>query len=304
VSIRRAHPRRAKLPLPGGRDGATVRVHPLLTGELHSPPGFLARPSGPLALPRTFLPGLLGRRTGWVWLPIPAFVVEHPGAGAFLIDTGMHPSIAEDPRENLGGLGARFYAARMTADQAVRPQLEARGFDADAIRTVVMTHLHSDHASGVSEFPAATFFVDGAEWEAASGGGVTKGYHHNQIDHDYDWRLLDYDAEEVGSHETFGRTLDLFGDGSVHLLSTPGHSSGHQSVLLRLAVGQALLLGDAAYTLDGLGSGALPLIVPDEHRYKRSQQELRAFLDGADDVKVVVAGHDPERWPDLEPVYE
>jgi N-acyl homoserine lactone hydrolase len=304
VSIRRAHPRRAKLPLPGGRDGATVRVHPLLTCEWHSPPGFLVRPSGPFRLPRTFLPALVGRRGGWFWIPVPAFVVEHPGAGPFLVDTGMHPSIADDPKENLGSLGARLYELRMTADQAVRPQLEARGFDPDAIRTVVMTHLHLDHASAVSEFPAATFYVDRVEWESAARSGVTKGYHHNHIDHDYEWRLLDYDAEDVGSHATFGRTLDLFGDGSVRLLSTPGHAAGHQSLLLRLSDGQALLTGDAAYTLDGLRSAALPLIVDDEHRFKRSQQELRAFLDQTDDIKVVVTGHDPERWPDLEPVYE
>jgi N-acyl homoserine lactone hydrolase len=234
---------------------------------------------------------------------VPAFIVEHPSAGPFLIDTGMHPSVAEDPKENLGTLGTRLYELRMTGDQAVRAQLEAHGFDADAIRTIVMTHLHLDHASAVSEFPAATFYVDGAEWEAARRGGVLQGYHHNHFDHDYDWRLLDYDADDVGSYATFGRTLDLFGDGSVRLLSTPGHTAGHQSVLLRLSDGQALLTGDAAYTLKDLQAAALPLMVQDEHRYKRSQRELRAFLESADDVKVAIAGHDAERWPELEPTY-
>jgi N-acyl homoserine lactone hydrolase len=303
VSIRRAHPRQARLPLDDGRDGATVRVHPLLTCEWHSPANFLVRPSGPLRRPRTFLPALFGIRRGWFWIPVPAFIVEHPAAGPFLIDTGMHPSIADDPKENLGALGGRLYELRMTADQTVRAQLEARRFDPDAIRTIVMTHLHLDHASGVSEFPAATFYVDRVEWEAASRGGVMQGYHQNHFDHDYDWRLLDYDADEVSSHATFGRALDLFGDGSVRLLSTPGHTAGHQSVLLRLADGQALLIGDAAYTLDGLGDASLPLVVEDEHRYKRSQQELRAFLEHADDVRVAIAGHDAERWPQLEPVY-
>jgi glyoxylase-like metal-dependent hydrolase (beta-lactamase superfamily II) len=191
----------------------------------------------------------------------------------------------------------------MTREQAVRPQLEARGVDPDAVRTIVMTHLHLDHASAVSQFPAATFYVDRAEWESACRKGVMQGYHHNHIDHDYDWRLLDFEREPVSGHETFGRTLDLFGDGSVRLLSTPGHTAGHMSVLLRLGEGPALLTGDAAYTLDGLKAGTLPLILPDRHRFERSQRELRAYLESTPDLQVVITGHDPDRWPDLQPVY-
>ena len=303
MSISRAHPRKASLPLSGGSEGATVRLHPLLSAEWHSPPGFLARPSGPLKLPRVFLPGLLGSRKGWVWIPVPAFLVEHPSAGPVLIDTGMHPSVADDPKENLGTFGARTYELRMSADQGVRELVKARGVDPDAIKTVVMTHLHLDHASGVSEFPAATFVVDTQEWASASTSGVMKGYHHNHFDRDYDWRLVDYDGDDVSAHETFGRSLDLFGDGSIRLLSTPGHAVGHQSVLLRLSGGEALLTGDAAYTTAGLEAGTMPLMIADEHRYKRSQQELRGYLEHTSDVQVVITGHDADTWPKLEAVY-
>ena len=65
----------ATLPLPGGRDGATVRLHPLLAGEMLSPPGLLERPSGRLATPRVFL----GSRSDWVWIPIPAFLASSAG---------------------------------------------------------------------------------------------------------------------------------------------------------------------------------------------------------------------------------
>jgi glyoxylase-like metal-dependent hydrolase (beta-lactamase superfamily II) len=303
VSISRAHPRKASLPLAGGREGATVRLHPLLTSEWHSPKSFLDRPSGPFKLPRVFVPGLFGSRKDWVWIPVPVFLIEHPGAGPILVDTGMHPSVAEDPKENLGAFGARTYELRMSAKQAVREQVKARGIDPDAIKTIVMTHLHVDHASGASEFPAATFVVDTREWAAASKGGVTKGYHHNHFDRDYDWRLVDYDGDDVSSHETFGRSLDLLGDGSVRLLSTPGHTLGHQSVLLRLSGGEALLTGDAAYTVAGLEAGTLPLIITDEHLFKRSQQELRGYLEHTPDVQVVITGHDADTWPKLEAVY-
>jgi N-acyl homoserine lactone hydrolase len=186
-------------------------------------------------MPRVFLPGLLGSRKGWVWIPVPAFLLEHPRAGPILVDTGMHPSIAEDPKENVGSFGARNYEFRMSPQQGVRELVEARGVDPDAIKTIVMTHLHVDHASGASEFPAATFVVDTQEWASAAKNGVLKGYHHNHYDRDFDWRLVDYDGDDVASHATFGRTLDLFGDGSVRLLSTPGHTHGHQSLLVRAA---------------------------------------------------------------------
>src|SRR5256886_16064939 len=91
-------PQPAALPLPGGRDGATVRLHPLLAGEMLAPQGFVARPAGRLATPRTFLRS----RSEGVWPPIQALLVEHPGAGPGLVDPGLHPSGADDPAEDLG----------------------------------------------------------------------------------------------------------------------------------------------------------------------------------------------------------
>src|ERR671937_1243098 len=104
----RTHPKRATLPLPGGREGAGVTVTPFCTAEILSPPRFYQRPSGPLSLPR----GLLARRSRWFWVPIPCFLVEHPGAGPFLIDTGLHPSVGMEPAENLGRMGARMFVTR------------------------------------------------------------------------------------------------------------------------------------------------------------------------------------------------
>jgi glyoxylase-like metal-dependent hydrolase (beta-lactamase superfamily II) len=171
------------------------------------------------------------------------------------------------------------------------------------IRTVVMTHLHYDHAGAIAEFPQATFVVDADEWRAARSGGFTKGYAHKLIDHPYDWREVDFDDPRVASFASFGRTVDLFGDGSIRLLSTPGHSKGHMSVLLRLESGRELLLaGDAAYAQRTIDEDLLPVFVEDVHRYRRSLREIRRYVEQTPSAEVI-CGHDPDAWPQVRDTY-
>ncbi len=222
-----------KLPLPGGRKGATVRVRPLMSGRLSSPPAAFHREEGRLAGLRAL--GLGVPRDRWVEAPVISFLVEHPGAGPMLVDTGFHPSVAMAPHEAFGRLaGFVIKDVTMEPGQAVAAQLRALGIQPAEVRNVVMTHLHSDHASGISDFPESTFVVSTAEWAAASAGGRTKGYWGRQFDHAFDWRTVDFGSQEADSFSTFGRSFDLFGDGSVRLVSTPGHTAGHLSVILRL----------------------------------------------------------------------
>jgi N-acyl homoserine lactone hydrolase len=291
--------RPATLPLPGGQEGATVRLHPLLAGEILAPPGFLERPSGRLAAPRTFL----SSRSGWIWLPVQAFLVEHPGAGPVLVDAGLHPSVAVDPGENFGAVWKRLLRLRMSPEQALRAQLLERGIGHHDIGVVVMTHLHYDHASGVSEFPDASFVISREEWRAGTHGPqMRNGYIRSQFDFPFDWRTVDYDSDGVDAHATFGRAVDLFGDGSIRLLSTPGHTAGHQSVLLRLADREALLTGDAAYLERTISDDVQPLVSQDHHRFVRSLGEIRRWV-GQTTNPLVITGHDRDLWPRLASVY-
>ncbi len=294
-------PKPADLPLPGGRAGATVRLHPILTGELRAPSAFTDRPNGRLALPK-IAAQFLGPRGGWQWLPVPAFLVEHPSAGALVIDTGLHPSCANDVSGNMGRAARFVYLPRMEHDQALRVQLPARGVELADVRVVIMTHLHVDHASAVSEFPGATFLVDRREWAAAAAGGFRDGYHHRQFDHAFDWRSVDYESEPVESFAGFARSFDVFGDGSVRLVSTPGHTPGHQSVVLRCAHGEVLVVGDAAYTEAELRGEARPLLVGDGHLHRRSLREIADYRRQTPDA-LLIPGHDPGFWPTLDTEY-
>lgn len=292
-------PGHAHLPLPGGVDGATVSVEPLLCGEVLAPPDYFNPPSGRFGELRA----LAARRSRWFWLPVPAFLVEHPGVGAILIDTGFHPSVAADPRQNLGPLAGRFIKVRMDHDQAVAVQLAQRGLQPADIRVVVMTHLHFDHASAVSDFPGSTFVLDRREWDAAAAGGVREGYNRRHFDHAFDWQTLDFQAREIASFAAFGHSADLFGDGSVRLLATPGHTPGHMSVLLRLKSGEMLLTGDAIYTLESLTHDLMPMFCPDHHVYRRSRAEIRRYAEQTP-AAMIVPGHDPAVWPGLAERYE
>lgn len=297
-----AEPRPAQLPLPGGRQGATVRLHPLLCARMIAPPALLHRGEGRLAPLRALGVGV--PQDDWPELPVQAFLVEHPGAGLVLIDTGFHAAVAVDPRQGMGRLGGLIFKdLRMDSEQAVPGQLRERGFAPDDVATVVLTHLHSDHASGIAQFPDATFVVSSAEWEAAAEGGVTDGYMKRQFDHAFDYRLLDFESDAADSFASFGRAFDLFGDGSVRIAFTPGHTHGHCSVVLRLRERDVLLTGDAAYTQRTIADTALPQRMADEHRFRRSLREIQLYIEQNPDA-LVVPGHDMPAWRRLDAVYE
>ncbi len=170
----------------------------------------------------------------WVKTPIQCFLVEHPGAGPILIDTGFHASVAVKPRSNLGLLASMLYRdIDMRPEQSAAAQLRERGIEPSSVGTVIMTHLHPDHASAIVDYPEATFLVSSAEWEAAAGGSQRDGYVKRQFDHGFDYRLIDFDSNDANSFSGFARSFDVFGDGSVRVVFTPGHTMGHMSVVLR-----------------------------------------------------------------------
>jgi N-acyl homoserine lactone hydrolase len=296
------HPKRASLPLAGGSEDAGVVVTPMRTGEILAPPRFWQRPSGPLAVLRGS--GVLTPRSRWIWVPIPCFLVEHPTVGPFLIDTGLPIAARESVRAAYGVRASLAYKVRMEEGAAVTERLAARDVDPLSIDFVVMTHMHYDHTGSVEAFPRSTFVVDEREWEAAIDGGFLQGYRRKLFDRGFEWRTIDFGAPQVDSFASFGRAVDLFGDGSVRLLSTPGHTKGHMSVLLRLRSGRELLLAaDAAYSRRTIDEELLPTFCDDPHRYMRSLREIRRYLELTPSA-LVICGHDPDSWPQVRERYD
>ena len=112
------------------------------------------------------------------------------------------------------------------------------------------------------------------------------------------------DRGGIDSYASFGRTFDLFGDGSIHLAFTPGHTAGHISVICRLAKRDFVIGGDAMYFLAQLeGEVALPPRPFDAHNFRRSLQELRLFHRQFPEA-LITPGHDPDFYAKLGSRYE
>ena len=300
----KAEAKRLTGPLPGGSSaGTTVTVEPLLTGTVEVPPHFLeGKGSGRMAELRML--GLATPRSRWLRIPVPAFLIRHPTAGAVMVDTGLHPSVVAKPAANLGRTTAWFSRPEVEPGEDVATQLRNRDIDPRKVETVLMTHLHLDHSSGISEFPNATFVIAEEEWRAATTDPrpALQGYRHSHYDYLFDYRTIDFDGRGISSYASFGRSFDLFGDGSVRLVYTPGHSAGHCSVVAHLRDNDFVIAGDAIYTFDQLHGGAPPPRPLDFHRWRRSLTELQLFHRNYPDA-TIVPGHDLGHWSELAPSY-
>jgi glyoxylase-like metal-dependent hydrolase (beta-lactamase superfamily II) len=300
----RIEPKPLHEPLAGGTPGAAVTVEPIVAGRVTWPRTMMERPGGRLETLKLLRALISGKPAATV--PVPAFLIRHPSAGAILVDTGLHPSIATDGHENFGRLGTSIGKPDLAAGEDVPAQLRERDLDPGEIPVVVMTHMHIDHTSAISEFPSSTFVLSETEWNAAATGPrpLLNGYRRPHFDYAFDYRTVDFDRGGIDSYATFGRSFDLFGDGSIRLAYTPGHSAGHISVIARLEERDFVIGGDATYT-QGQLEGSAPLAPRpfDAHNYRRSLQELKLFKREFPDA-IVTPGHDPEFFAKLSARYE
>ena len=287
----------------GGPPGTTVKVEPLLGGSVLAPPQFFESRGGRLATVRML--GIGTPKSRWWLVPVPVYLITHPTAGQLLVDTGFHGSVAAKPAANLGKLAARFARPRIEPGRDIPSQLRERGLDEADLKTVVLTHLHFDHASGIAEYPEATFVLSKAEWEAATTDPrpILRGYRPSHYDYLFDYRTVDFDGPGIASYASFGRSFDLFGDGSVRLAYTPGHSAGHCSVVARLDDRDLVIAGDAIYTQAQLEGGDPPPRPVDMHLWRRSLRELQQFARTYPRAEII-PGHDPEHWKTVAKLYE
>lgn len=203
--------------------------------------------------------------------PVPAYLIE-VGEERILVDTGINPDAAADAARHYEGAEAIGYF-RLEQEAAVAEQV-----DLDSLTKVVLTHLHFDHAGGSALLPSSLpVFIQRREWEAgADPEAVARNFF---LPRDYEG-LADQIVLVDGDH-------DLLGDGSVELLSTPGHTPGHQSV----RVGDLIIGGDVTHFAAGLDDHRLPIFGDDLEVQLTSAERLRALRDGGADVR---PGHDPD----------
>lgn len=289
----------AEFPLPGGQQDAQLTLHPLLCAKISAPPNWFVRKPGPVEALKAFGVGVPA--SDLIPIPIPAYLLEHPSAGPVLVDTGMHESVmpggGRERARNLGPIG-RLMSRRLsvTPEQTAAAQLRAHGLQPADIRLIVMTHLHYDHASALRDFPNATVLVDEREWAAAwARDALLNGYSKAQLDPRPRYRTIDFTAPLSIASGPFERTIDVFGDGTLTLASTPGHTAGHLSLIARLDGHEALLAADAAYTIGTIRGEERPWLIHDRKAFERSLRQIQAY-DRENSDAIVIPGHDMAAW--------
>jgi N-acyl homoserine lactone hydrolase len=162
----------------------------------------------------------------------PCWVIRHP-KGTLLWDTGLGDKMAEQKN------GVDFPLGHMQVDVTLQVQLKAIGLTPADITYLSFSHTHFDHTGNANAFPGATWILNKTEIAWA------------------ETRPTPYvDPDAFGAYRTAKTEMidgdhDVFGDGSVQILKTPGHTPGHQSLLLKLkGAGTVIISGDLFHLRD------------------------------------------------------
>jgi N-acyl homoserine lactone hydrolase len=233
----------------------------------------------------TDVSGLLeGKPTGAMGaVPVMCFAVD-TGDGVLVFDTGVHESCCgPDPVAHFGAMWTLF-EIRCPRHALVDERLRQAGYAVDDVRWVVNSHLHFDHAGRNAAFPVATEYVRARELEwalAASRSPKPTGVLAGD--------LAEITASVATEPWDYDDTFDL--QPGVRLISTPGHTPGHQALLVSFDDGRNFVCaGDAAYTLQAVIEHR-PTGRPSNADQAAASLRLLTSL-GAD----ILTAHDIDQW--------
>jgi len=152
----------------------------------------------------------------------------------------------------------------------------------DQIKYIGISHYHADHTGQVDSFPKATVLIGAKEWEAITSAKPAPGVNFKPFE---GWIKGDNKVEPQPIDK------DVFGDGSVIILRTPGHTPGHQSLLVKLAEkGPVIITGDAVHFHENLDSDGVPAFNFDRAQTVASIQRLKKI---AENLKgTIIIQHD------------
>ncbi len=202
-------------------------------------------------------------------VPVSMFIIDHP-RGLTLYDTGNNVAVSDGKCESHWGKLCSAFLPIQKREEVIDKQLEKLGYKVEDVKYVILSHMHLDHAGNMEMFPNATHVVQKEElktawWPEKFQAGA--------------FVLGDYDDARNFKYLQLTGDFDLFGDGSVIVLDTKGHTQGHQSVQVKLKnTGTILLSGDAIYTPEN-EAGVVPGISWNANESMQSIDRLKMIRD-------------------------
>ena len=185
------------------------------------------------------------------------YLIRHD-KGLLLWDTGVPDAVATMADGMVVASGAITYRRVKT----LAAQLAQLGVKPADITYVAVSHTHGDHVGNIALFPSSTVLIQGAE---------------------YDWAMAGSSKPAFASTQTIKKLAgdhDVFGDGSVTIVSTPGHTPGHQCLLVQLPkTGFVLLSGDAVHFQDNWTHKRVPSMNVNRDQTLASLQRIAALLE-------------------------
>ena len=223
-------------------------------------------------------------------LPIGVWAIEHP-EGVIVVDTGENARAANEP-----GYFPRWHpyfklAVRLDVrpEQEIGPALAGLGIDPREVRSVVLTHLHTDHAGGLAHFRGSEILVTRREMEVASGRmGMLRGFLPHRLPEWFDPLLVDMRPEPFGP---FPESYPVTEAGDVRIVPTPGHTPGHVSVVLDEGERVVFFAGDTSYTEELMVEGALDGVAPDPKAARATTARIQRLA--RERPTVYLPAHDP-----------
>ncbi|WP_026930806.1 N-acyl homoserine lactonase family protein [Glycomyces tenuis] len=229
--------------------------------------------------------------------PVNVYVVEHRD-GLVLFDTGQdRASVTEPgyfPAGPVGLVYTRIAKSRIGADETLPARLAQLGYRIGDVGKAVVSHLHHDHIGGLRELGHAEILVSEAEWASLAGPlPEARGLLRSRIDlPGLRWNRVEFAPLADPELAPFTTGLDLFGDGALTLLPTPGHTPGSMSMLVRGPGRRPLLMvGDLTCDAELLAAGKLPG-VGDRRRLAETVAAVNALRERQPGL-TVLAAHDP-----------
>jgi glyoxylase-like metal-dependent hydrolase (beta-lactamase superfamily II) len=229
-------------------------------------------------------------------------LLETARDGLVLVDTGLGTRDLETPR--LAGAFKAVCRPVLDPAETALAQVEARGFDANDVRHIVVTHLDLDHAGGLSDFPAARVHVHSREHAAAvarSTRNERERYVTAQWAHGPRWEVYTEDGDTWRGLPAIQRLRGL--DADVGLVPMHGHTRGHSAVIARAGERWKVHAGDAYFHHGAVEGGRVPFglrtferVMQIDGRARRaSVAALRQLRTSYQDLDLFCA-HDPHEY--------